>query len=216
MINCGRGGMVTDSITVNMWIKSSAWANPVSCTEGGGWNFEASGDYFRFPVYVSGVGYKYGQSSTTKVQICNNQWHMLTGIYDRINQKIQIYVDGQLDNDYATGTSNNIGYHGSNCIWIGAEATGSNTTASNGMAGLFSDFRIYCTALTADDILQLYHTSAKIDNKKNLHTYELIENSSSIKINKCGQTLCNELQEGTAMKFYKTDSIIETHVLNEF
>jgi hypothetical protein len=88
MINCGRGGMVTDSITVNIWIKSSSWANPVSCTEGGGWNFEAVGDYFRFPIYISGVGYKYGQSTTTRAQICNNQWHMLTGIYDRINQKV--------------------------------------------------------------------------------------------------------------------------------
>ena len=183
MINCGRGGMMTDSITVNMWIKSSAWANPVSCTEGGGWNFEASGDYFRFPVYVSGVGYKYGRSDTTKAQICNNQWHMLTGIYDRINQKIQIYVDGQLDNDYATGTSNNIGYYGSNCIWIGAEATSSNTTASNGMAGLFSDFRIYCTALNADAIRQLYEVGAKIDNKGNLHAFELNEQASNIMFN---------------------------------
>ena len=182
MINCGRGGMVTDSITVNIWLKSSAWANPVSCTEGGGWNFEASGDYFRFPVYVSGVGYKYGQSSTTKAQICNNQWHMLTGIYDRLNQKVQIYVDGQLDNDYAAGTSNNIGYNGSNVIWIGAEATGSNTTASNGMVGLFSDFRIYATALSADDILSLYHTSAKVDNLGGFHTFELSETNNGLEL----------------------------------
>lgn len=180
MINCGRGGMMTDSITVNFWLKSSSWANPVSCTEGGGWNFEAIGDYFRFPIYISGVGYKYGQSTTTKAQICNNQWHMLTGIYDRINQKVQIYVDGQLDNDYAAGTSNNIGYHGSNVIWIGAEATGSNTTASNGMAGLFSDFRIYCTALDADAIRQLYEVGAKVDNKNQLHSYELKEESPNI------------------------------------
>ena len=160
MINCGRGGMVTDSITVNFWLKSSSWGNPVSCTESGGWNFESSDTCFRFPVYIASVGYKYGKSVTTKAQLCNNEWHMLTGIYDRINQKIQIYVDGKLDNDYVTGTSNNIGYHGTNCIWIGAEATGSNTTASNGMAGLFSDFRIYCTALSAEDVKQLYEIGA--------------------------------------------------------
>jgi hypothetical protein len=72
MINCGRGGMVTDSITVNFWLKSSSWGNPVSCTEGGGWNFEGDGDYFRFPIYISGVGYKYGKSTHTRAQICNN------------------------------------------------------------------------------------------------------------------------------------------------
>lgn len=70
-INCGRGGMMTDSITVNIWIKATGWGNPVSCTEGGGWNFEADGDYFRFPVYISGVGYKYGKSTHTRAQICN-------------------------------------------------------------------------------------------------------------------------------------------------
>ena len=180
-INCGRGGMVTDSITVNIWLKSNAWNNPVSCTEGGGWNFEASGEYFRFPIYISGVGYKYGQSSTTKAQLCNNQWHMLTGIYDRINQKIQIYVDGQLDNDYAAGTSNNIGYNGSNVIWIAAEASGSNTSPANyGMRGLFSDFRIYCTALSAADVKQLYEVGAKVDNKQNLHVYEIEETNYNL------------------------------------
>ena len=43
-----------------------------------------------------------------------------------------------------------------------------------------SDFRIYCTALSADDVLQLYHTSAKIDNKQNLHTFEYMENSTNL------------------------------------
>lgn len=214
-INCGRGGMVTDSITVNFWIKSSSWANPVSCTESGGWNFESDGDYFRFPVNITSVGYKYGKSTHTRAQICNNQWHMLTGVYDRINQKVQIYVDGILDNDYNAGTSNTIKYHASNVIWIGAEATSSATAANNGMAGLFSDFRIYCTALSADDILSLYNTSAKVDNKQNFHTFELVENNSVIKINKCGQTLCNELEENTATKFYKTNQIIETNEIIE-
>ena len=179
MINCGRGGMVIDSITVNLWFKTSSWSNPVSCTESGGWNFEAVGDYFRFPVYISGVGYKYGQSTTTRAQLCNNQWHMLTGIYDRINQKIKIYVDGQLDNDYSTGTSNNIGYNGTNVIWIGAEATSSNTEASNGMAGLFSDFRIYCTPLLDNDIKMLYNTSMSIDDLNNVHSFEFESNQNN-------------------------------------
>lgn len=183
MINCGRGGMVTDSITVNIWIKSSAWGNPVSCTEGGGWNFEASGDYFRFPVYISGVGYKYGQTAHTRAQVCNNQWHMLTGVYDRLNQKVKIYVDGELDNEVSTGSSNNIGYNGSNVIWLGAEATGSATAASNGMAGLFSDFRIYCTPLLDTDIKQLYNVGMKVDNLGGVHSYTFSETNENILFN---------------------------------
>jgi len=153
-INCGRGGMVTDSITVNMWLKSSAWGNPVSCTEGGGWNFESSGDGFRFPVYLAGVGYKAtGVTTTTRAQLCNNQWHMITGVYDRLNQKIRVYIDANLEYEENTSSSALIGYHSSNVIWIGAEASGSATTiGSNGMAGLFSDFRIYCTPLLDTDV----------------------------------------------------------------
>ena len=209
-INCGRGGMVTDSITVNLWFKSSSWANPTSCTEGGGWNFEGVGDYFRFPVYVSGVGYKYGQSATTRSAICNNQWHMLTGIYDRINQKIQIYVDGNLDNDYATGTSNVIGYNGTNVIWIGAEASGSNTAiASNGMIGLFSDFRIYCTALSANDIKQLYDTSMKVDNKNSIHTFD-IEETSTNKLTKSGILKSFNFYENGYLEYLHYDKTIYT------
>lgn len=180
-INCGRGGMVTDSITVNLWLKSSAWANPISCTEGGGWNFEASGDYFRFPIYISGVGYKYGQSTHTKAQICNNEWHMLTGIYDRLNQKVKIYVDGELDNEYDAGTSNAIGYNSTNVIWLGAEASSSATAiASNGMIGLFSDLRIYATPLLDNDIKSLYNVGMKIDNQQQIHTFEGFEQLSNI------------------------------------
>ena len=187
-INCGRGGMVTDSITVNFWLKSSGWANPVSCTEGGGWNFESSGNYFRFPVYISGVGYKYGASTTTKAALCNNQWHMLTGVYDRLNGHIKIYVDGKLDNDYDAGTTNVIGYNGSNVIWIGAEASASATAiGSNGMVGLFSDFRIYCTALPISEIIKIYNSSMIFDNIGGIHTYSFEDDEvSDITLSKTG------------------------------
>ena len=49
---------------------------------------------------------------------------MLTGMYDRINGHVKIYVDGELDNDFDAQTHNNIAY-ANNVLWIGAEASGS-------------------------------------------------------------------------------------------
>lgn len=57
---------------------------------------------------------------------------------------------------------------------IGDSYTG---TSWNGtpFTGRLSDFRIYATALTADDILTLYKTSGIIDNKGNVYAYEFKE-----------------------------------------
>lgn len=200
MINCGRGAMVTDSITVNLWIKYSTWGNPVSCTEGGGWNFENSSG-IQFPVYIASVGYKVANAGALPSA---NTWHMITGTYDRLGQTVNIYIDGELKKSTATGSSNNIGYHGSNVIWLGAEATGSNTTANNGMIGLISDFRIYATPLSANDIKSLYNTAAKIDNLGGLHTFEFQEKGPN-KIYKTGITQGQEISEIDGMSNLKYD-----------
>ena len=67
-----------------------------------------------------------------------------------------------------------------------SKAGGANRTTSGGL----SDFRIYCTALDADSIRQLYQVGAKIDNKQNWHTFEFIEGTNgNTKITKSGQTV---------------------------
>jgi len=178
MINCGRGGMVTDSITVNMWIKASSWANPVSCTESGGWNFESNSGSITFPVYITDIGYVQTKNGTNAeivapATVTDNTWHMLTGVYDRVGQTVKLYVDGELKQQNTVSAPKLIKYHSSNSIWIGGEATASSAT--NGMTGLFSDFRIYCTPLLDNDIKLLYNIGMKIDNLGSLHTYELEE-----------------------------------------
>ena len=176
-IVAGRGGMVTDSLTVNIWAKYSTWGNAASCTEGGGWTFEGYNPGIRFSVYVSDVGYKLAPAATRPT---SNTWHMLTGVYDRLNQKVRLYFDGVLQNETDTESSAPIKYHASNSIFIGAEASGYATTPYGGyLKGSVSDFRIYCTALSADDIMDLYHTSAKVDKLGNVHAFELSETSAS-------------------------------------
>lgn len=203
-INCGRGGMVTDSLTVNLWGKWSTWGNPVSCTEGGGWNFE--NNPVSFASYISGVGYESSSYPKASVQPTANEWHMLTGVYDRVNQKRAIYIDGKLADEKTMTVSNPISYNGSNVIWLGAEASGNATNFANAnYNGKISDFRIYCTALSAEDILDLYHTSAKIDRTGKVHTFEFVENNK-MNITKSGKFISPIFIEST-YNFYEGGDI---------
>lgn len=167
-IDADRGAMVTDAITVNLWCKYSTWGNPISCTEGGGWNFEFTSDSgIRFPLYITGVGYKLANSNISTNTLLN-EWHMLTGTYDKTN--VKIYIDGELKGTAATNSTNNIGYPSGNAIFIGAEAAGNHIPASTAFVGNISDVRIYATALSAEDIVELYSVGASIDNQGNIYS----------------------------------------------
>ena len=98
-------------------------------------------------------------------------------------------------------------------LYINGWDTGTSYKSTNMSV---SDFRLYATALTANDVLMLYHTSAKVDNKQKLHTFELVENQNKIAIDKQGRILCKELTENTNTKFYKTDQAIDTEQIIEF
>lgn len=161
----------TDAMTVNLWTRIDTWGNPISCTEGGGWNFENSSG-IQFSVYVASVGYKVANSGVTPATL-GNTWHMLTGTFDKEN--VKIYIDGVLKKTTTIGSTNPIGY-ANNYLFLTAEASGNNTSpASSTFVGDLSDLRIYCTALTEDQIKELYDTSATIDKNGNVYAREVQE-----------------------------------------
>lgn len=154
-----------DSLTVNLWIKCSTWGNPISCTEGGGWNFEDIGSGLRFPAYISGVGYKIANSGISPSTLLN-AWHMLTGTFD--GTTLRIYVDAQIKGTTSTGSTNGIGY-AANRLVISGEAQGA-TPASSSYVGEISDVRIYATALSEDDIKTLYNAPVSVANNGTMIT----------------------------------------------
>ena len=189
-INCGRSAMVRDAITISCWAYMDNWSNfgsqrLVSCTESGGWNMEPSGEYLQMGM-GTGVNINTYYSVTSDVALASlSGWHMLTGTYDGYSSKI--YVDGVLRgtiNAYSTKTP--IFYNASNSIFIGAEAGSSATTpAGSYFTGNITDFRIYGTALSAEDIADLYKNSASLSKDGTLFAYEFNENAQNT-INKNG------------------------------
>ena len=92
-----------------------------------------------------------------------NKWYHFCFVHNDMNSKL--YINGELK---ITGSSTNIQ---SGNYFIGAW----NTSTQQNYDGNISDFRIYCTALTEDQIKELYNTSMSIDDQGNIYARELVE-----------------------------------------
>lgn len=159
-----HGGTINDK-TISCWIKPSGSA----CGGAGGIMAEsASGtimsmynSVWQFANGSSWVNYNNGG-------ITVGEWsHHACTIKDGV---IKIYKNGSL---ISTNTNTSIltTLSSSNYVAVGCDFPGGDEYFN----GLISDFRIYSTALSDSDILELYNTPINIDNKGNLYAYEFIE-----------------------------------------
>jgi len=177
-INIGRGGMVRDEITVNIWGYMDDWtkynSRLISCTEDGGWSFTAPSGKIHFVVGTGSTSNAYKTTSGYTLSELSSGWHMFTGTYDGL--VVKQYIDGVLNttnNAYTTKTP--IFYHTSNPVLIGAEASSTQNPAGNYFNGYLSDVRIYATALSESDIQSLYKNSAFLDSSGNVYATEYVE-----------------------------------------
>ena len=182
-INAGKGGKVTDKISVSWWGYMDDWTSgnyrPISCTEVGGWNWQhiTSGDTtFQFIVYAGGA-YRLSNSAGT----LSAGWHHFVGVWD--GYKAVQYVDGVNKGTASTAftTKTAITYNSGNSVLIGAEAATSSVPDSSGPCyfnGRIQDVRIYGTALNDEDVRELYQVKGNIDKSGNWSTNKFIEYSS--------------------------------------
>ena len=212
-----------DAITVNIWAKiASSWTynrgNIISCQESGGWAIAKSSNtgYFYFQIYADGA-YRKAQTTTTSYSTSIlNGWHMFTGTAD--SSTINLYIDGELVATAENTATTEFSY-ANNYIFIGGEAVSNNVTPYSAINGLFSDARIYATALTSSQIKELYKTSVTIDKNGNIYAREQIENNSNINITKTGQLQGNEIVDNntiTIANFKKSDKSINGNTIYEY
>lgn len=125
--------------------------------------------------YISGkirfdTGGSSSNSSTASPTV--NQWNFITCVYDNAAGIKKIYINGEEDTSTSSvGNLNTVGTKAS----IGNSSTSGSAGAGNQMYGWMSDFRIYATALSADQIKELYHSAGFIDNKDSVYAYEFRE-----------------------------------------
>lgn len=122
---------------------------------------------------ASYYGYRIDNGSSLGVVGANQNphdgnWHLVTATYK--SGVASIYIDGILKNSVSRTFSNRYINKGGNCI--GTEV---NNSPVYNLNGDISDIRMYATALSADDIKELYNTSAYVSDNGTLLTYNLEE-----------------------------------------
>ena len=145
--------------TINVWFKKdSVGTKNYETLIGGPSGFEMDTRNNNASVLSLYMANARGGNKATNISF--GEWHMVTMTRDGTKEKY--YVDGEFKSEIdavsmPTGT-----------YYIGAW----KTATQQNYYGLMSDFRIYATALSADDIKQLYQTSGLIDNGQNMYSYE--------------------------------------------
>lgn len=142
--------------TLSCWVKSSGLGSGMSQS-----GLIALG--YGNSLFLSDSDYCYRIDNGTNLNsIWANQnphdgkWHLVTATYK--SGIASIYIDGILKNSISRTFSNRYINNGLNCI--GSEANNSSVYNINGD---ISDVRMYTTALSAEDIKELYNTSCIIN-----------------------------------------------------
>ena len=151
--------------TFSFWMKTSTPENSMCLwngrvTTGGPIGIFTLGGHFRFDD---------GAQHTLNYSIPTNTWEHYIMTRDTTN--VKLYVNGVLEITQSSTDFTTVGTKGT----IGASSANTSIGANNHFVGQLSDYRIYATALSADDVKELYHTAASIDNKGNVYAYELEE-----------------------------------------
>ena len=143
------------------------------------------------------------------VKLIANKQYFLGLTYKNHTFTLYLYYDGQQHKYTQTYPDFNLIHSSYSYVNIGSMSQSINGINFN---GTLSDLRIYHTALSDDDIKELYNTSVLIDNQQNLSAYSFNETSEN-NISKSGILNSNQFIEDSNAEIYedktKANQIIE-------
>lgn len=204
--------------TINFWIKSNSYDSKNLLYLSGDNSFSLTTDSTRliFSRYEQSTGFITQKSlSVLLSKLIANQWNMISIVYKaNTNSGISslFYINGKNINSDAGYVS--LGIRMSDGILY----LGNNGTNISSFQGEMKDFRFYYTALSSEDIKELYSTSVIIDKNGNLYSQEIIENSleqQNLKINK-NTILSDSFEEGFSQCSFTKNGIVKNNIIYEY
>ena len=179
--------LLKDKCTINFWVNEADISNR-SIYFGGysGSNFNIEESSGRIRVYWN---------ATPDITVANsieaNTWIMFTVVTD-VKTGIKIYKNGTLLYTHSGALTDITSGFTNETFRIGADSRSDSTM----MEGKMSDFRIYCSALSADDIKTLYDTAGSVTKEGGLIAYEFQEQTdTSAKMKKTGTFVAGDFSE---------------------
>lgn len=157
-----------NELSISFWVKpsSSNGGYSIICSN---YNNPSGGLWLATNCEGCGVWAYRGAYMKVSGSLANDTWHHC--VYTFKDGVSKWYINGEektITTNTYTGTTLPI-----TNLTIGNSYTG--TSWNTKRYGNLSDFRLYATALSADDIKELYDTAATIDNNGNMYAYEFVE-----------------------------------------
>ena len=135
-VNMGRQYMYDDKLSVHFSAFNALWGASsgtlISCTEGAGWEILFDNTRFSVWVYDRDTGYKIIYS-TVNMSTFKPGWHDFDIVFNGTN--VKFWIDGSLQSTSESFTSGKIGYHPTNVLLLGAEASGGTSPAGSYFSG---------------------------------------------------------------------------------
>lgn len=191
------------SVTMNIWFKSTNTAPTgdyhmiVDSVANRQW-YEMCVNktgFFRGGLFVNGARQADNGTSTTCL---NGNWHMLTLTYD--GAKVNRYVDGVMEK--ATSAAYSSGLSSPTALVIYRDGPSASYACKE---VYLSDFRIYATALSDNDVKELYQVNSSVLKQDNMNSYEFSE-TGAISVNDTGVVTSKGISEINALAALKYDT----------
>lgn len=193
-----------ETITFSWWQKVETWGYQSSGLFATSNNSSYPGDYSTTACAHRDVGFDLCTEAGTHVRLGYSwlssngstlvgSWHHMAITYN--NAVATLFVDGtSVATTDLSGALKHFDY-----LYIG-------NSLNRYTIGAYSDFRIYGTALTAEQVLELYNTAAFVDNKQNVETFEFDEvTSGNPNITKSGIFKAQTFTEDVAAEIYEAE-----------
>lgn len=165
--NLPLNSIINNSVTYSFWIKpngeNSARSVYFGSYSGTSWSVEKNTSNL-LRLYWNGSP----DEVCTGATITDGVWQHIC-ITKNGSNDIKVYINGQ--QKWASTAAHNT------LTFPTTYRIGRDTRSGDGTPykGLMSDFRIYATALSAEDVAELYHTAASVDNHGNVYAGEIKE-----------------------------------------